>query len=113
MSDQPLTPLATKVIVAAYSNYAVENRAIAYGLHYDNPIFVIVRDYLDATVAVNNFPAGTPWVMAGTVDQAVLLALKYHFGNPSTWSNALQMQNNELAIRPEVLRGQPQKRAPV
>jgi hypothetical protein len=110
MSDEPLTPLTPKVIVLAFTYRAFAERASQYGLASSNPIFEVVFDYAQAIALT--LPVETPWITAGKADYDAWKALTLKYGPASTWAAALKMHNNELAIRPEVLRGQPAKRAP-
>lgn len=103
MTDQPLTPTATKVIVLTPSVVAADDRAAQFNLSINNSIFLVVMTENEARAV--DAPEGTPWVTMPNFSMRAAFVLYERFGLSITWSSALKMINNEYAIRPEVLRG--------
>lgn len=104
MSAEPLTPATAKMIVLTDNYNYLRDEALNYDMSGSDPIFHWVGDGGTFATAMA-LPVDTPWCAIGTHHEGRAAALQARFGEPKTFAQCLQAQNNEYAIHPKKLRG--------
>lgn len=104
MSEHPLTPQNTKIIVCGVDANQIADAVAKYGTDVATVTVVSVVTVADAAAARAAHSALTPWCILAHANEFAIGGLQRFFGSPRTLSDCLRMTPNDYAINPRLLR---------
>lgn len=105
MSTEPLIPLNTQIVVACGSVNKANDEMANYGQDVAARVTMhICITVADAEAAKGSLPAETPWTILGGANPYVIQSLQMYFGPSRCFAYALEAQNQEFAVKPDLLR---------